>query len=149
QLTESMSLGIPCRILPFAVADGPAHMAWDEALLDAVVADPSAAYLRTYGWSVPTLSLGYFQSYAEMEPDPRWRHVPVVRRPTGGGAIWHDQELTYALILPPHHPLARPARELYLALHSAIVAILRSVGVAAGLRGPLSTENRKNRPFLC
>ena len=41
--------------------------------------------LRTYGWTTPTLSLGYFQSISEAESDPRFRERPIVRRPTGGG----------------------------------------------------------------
>src|SRR5689334_9170111 len=83
-------LTMHCRLLPHEVRSGPANMALDEALLDAVDAEPSSAVLRTYGWSEPTLSLGYFQAIAEAEADPRWRDVPIVRRPSGGGALWHD-----------------------------------------------------------
>ena len=74
-----------CRVLPHAVGDGPTNMALDEALLDSVGSDPAKAVLRTYEWTPPTLSLGYFQSIAEVETDPRWAGVPIVRRPTGGG----------------------------------------------------------------
>ncbi len=91
---------LTCRVLPYETADGPANMALDEALLDAVAADAETAYLRTYGWTVPTLSLGYFQRLAEVQADARWQSVAVVRRLTGGGAIWHHQEVTYALIVP-------------------------------------------------
>src|SRR5947209_20176933 len=88
------------RVLPHESGDGPWNMALDEALLDSVAADPSRAVLRTYSWSVPTLSLGYFQRFAESQADPRWRSVPIVRRPTGGGALWHDREVTYAVVIP-------------------------------------------------
>src|SRR2546421_10060311 len=94
-------------VLPHATSDGPGNMALDEALLDAVAADPSAAVFRTYEWSVPTLSLGYFQGVAEAEADPRWREGPLVRRPTGGGAIWAHHELTHALAVPRPPPPAR------------------------------------------
>ena len=40
---------------------GPANMALDEALLECVAGGAGTAYLRTYGWTIPTLSLGYFQ----------------------------------------------------------------------------------------
>jgi hypothetical protein len=63
--------GMKCRILPYAAADGPANMALDEALLAAVATGSPAAYLRCYGWSVPTLSLGYFQRLAEIRAGPR------------------------------------------------------------------------------
>ncbi len=96
-----------CRIIPHRVDNGPANMALDEALLDAVASAPSTAILRTYGWSWATLSLGYFQHLADAQDDPRFADAPIVRRPTGGGAIWHDQEITYAIILPRHHPRGR------------------------------------------
>ena len=138
-----------CRIFPYQSADGPANMAIDEALIDAVAADPTVALLRTYGWTEPTLSLGYFQPIALAEADPRWQGVPVVRRPTGGGAIWHHHELTYALVLPTAHPLARPRAALYHCVHSAIALLLRSHGVEAESRGPVASSPSDPRPFLC
>ena len=53
-----------CHVYPYEVADGPKNMALDEALLDAVCSGQPKILLRSYGWSVPTLSLGYFQSAA-------------------------------------------------------------------------------------
>ena len=47
------------RVLPFAVADGPHNMAADEVLLEGALA--GVASLRCYGWTTPTVSLGYFQ----------------------------------------------------------------------------------------
>ena len=139
-----------CRVLPHESGDGPWNMALDEALLDSVAADPSRAVLRTYSWSIPTLSLGYFQSTAEMEADPRWRSVPIVRRPTGGGALWHDREVTYAVVVPSTHPAARPSRTLYRAVHQAIGARLRSMGVEAARRGEVKIREVPGpRPFLC
>ncbi|WP_435011650.1 lipoate--protein ligase family protein [Tundrisphaera lichenicola] len=125
-------------------------MAVDEALLDSVAADPSRAVVRCYSWSVPTLSLGYFQSTGEIDRDPRWRGVPTIRRSTGGGALWHDDELTYAVVVPSTHPASRPSTTLYRVIHGAIVGLLRSIGVKAQARGPsiLSGESI-GRPFLC
>jgi lipoate-protein ligase A len=124
-------------------------MALDEALLEVLADDPSSAVLRTYGWSEPTLSLGYFQEIAEAEADPRWRGVPIVRRPTGGGAIWHHHELTYALVLPSAHPWARPSVVLYREVHAAIAVLLRSRDIDARPRGPLPHPRASGRPFLC
>ncbi len=139
-----------CRVLPHEMGDGPSNMALDEALLDSVADDPSAAVVRTYEWSAPTLSLGYFQTAAEMAADPRWASVPVVRRPTGGGALWHDREVTYAVVVPGDHPAARPSRTLYRTVHGAIEARLRSMGVEAARRGDVKIrELPGRRPFLC
>ena len=140
-----------CRILPHVSADGPANMALDEALLDTVSADPGNAYLRTYEWTEPTLSLGYFQRLADVQSDPRWRSAAVVRRLTGGGAIWHHHEVTYALIVPASHPLARPNTALYRAVHAAIVEMLAGVGIKAERRGDDASPDRPglDRPLLC
>lgn len=137
-----------CRVWPREVADGPANMAMDEAML-ALAAEDGVATFRTYEWSVPTLSLGYFQALAEAATEPRLRDAPVVRRPTGGGAIWHHHEITYALALPRSHPLAGRASALYEAVHEAIAAALRAAGVPARRRGGGIAENRRGRPFLC
>ena len=140
-----------CRVLPHEVADGPRNMATDEALLDSVAGDPRAAVVRTYTWSTPTLSLGYFQAYAAVEADARWQGRAVVRRATGGGALWHDREITYAVVIPAEHPLARPSTTFYRAIHGAIAAQLRSVGVEASRRGAESAPDppTADRPFLC
>jgi lipoate-protein ligase A len=138
-----------CRILPHRVADGPTQMGLDTALLESVDERPDAAVLRTYEWSAPTLSLGYFQEIATAESDPRWRGVPVVRRPSGGGAIWHHHELTYALIVPRRHPPASRAAALYRAVHAAIATLLAEAGAPVRRRGGDPEAVFSGRPFLC
>jgi lipoate-protein ligase A len=102
------------RWISDAPLDGPANMARDEALLTRVGLGQSPPTLRFYSWNPATISLGYFQSYADYEalPLPAGR-LAVVRRQTGGGAILHDLELTYSLVLPLGHPLLQgPQRPL-------------------------------------
>jgi lipoate-protein ligase A len=148
-------VSIPCYQIPYAIAGGPANMALDEALLEWVADRPDAVFLRTYGWVEPTLTLGYFQSLGEALAETRWQGVPLVRRATGGGAIWHDHELTYAIVLPAQHARSRPSAALYKAVHAAIVATLRAheldaclrVASASALRNPAERPSR--RPFLC
>ena len=138
---------LPCLVFPYAVADGPRNMARDEALLDLVADEPGAAAVRTYGWSEPTLSLGYFQAARDAD-GPRWRGAAVVRRPTGGGAIWHDRELTYALAVPRGHPLARRSGDLYRAVHGALAGLLSAYSGEVGRRGGAAPTGA-SRPFLC
>jgi lipoate-protein ligase A len=141
-----------CHVYPYEVAGGPANMALDEALLDAVasVQEPRVL-LRTYGWSKPTLSLGYFQRLAQFQVESRWRDVAMVRRLTGGGAIWHHHELTYALAVPREHPFARSSTQLYRAVHTAIVSGLVGFGVQAQRRGEVfpPADCERSRPLLC
>ncbi len=136
-----------CRILPHASANGVTNMAIDHALLNSVDTDPSSAVLRFYGWTEPTLSLGYFQSIAEARSEPRWRGVPTIRRSSGGGALLHDHELTYALVVPRSHPFALRPSALYRTIHSAIASALVAAGYPAARRG--ETTAKPDRPFLC
>ncbi len=137
-------------VLPYLVADGPANMALDAAMLEAA-AHGESAFLRFYGWAVPTLSLGYFQRLDEVRSDPRWLGVAIVRRPTGGGAIWHHHELTYAVAIPPASPHGRPNTALYRAVHGAIAGFLVEQGLSARRRGVSDTSLRTgpDRAFLC
>src|SRR5437764_1062452 len=86
------------RLLPFAVADGPQNMAADEVMLH-TAAEEEITSLRFYGWSVATVSMGYFQA-ASVRWQPRLAELPWVRRPSGGKTLVHHHELTYALALP-------------------------------------------------
>jgi lipoate-protein ligase A len=109
-------------------------MAVDEALLEAA-AERGEACWRFYAWSEPTLSLGYFQEYVDRQQHPASRTCPAVRRLTGGGAILHDAELTYSLVLPSRHPLAARRDGLYAAVHGCLVEALGELGITAVLEG--------------
>jgi lipoate-protein ligase A len=114
---------ISCDHFPLLTADGPTQMAADEAMLEQAIATSRPA-LRFYTWDPPTLSLGYFQPFAN-----RLAGLPVVRRITGGGAIVHHHELTYALVLPSG--LAHDGRQWTCRMHNIIREALASLGIAA------------------
>jgi lipoate-protein ligase A len=119
-------------------------MAADEVLLEHVAATGRPA-LRLYTWDPPTLSLGYFQPVAGRLADPRLAALPVVRRPTGGGAIVHHHELTYGLALPTG-PLQRGVHWAC-RMHDVIRAALGSYAVpAAACAGGQETGRGA---FLC
>jgi lipoate-protein ligase A len=134
-----------CDLFPFQSADGPTHMAADEALLGHAAAAGRPA-LRFYTWDPPTLSLGYFQPAADRLADPRLAALPYVRRPTGGGAIVHHHELTYALALPPGRPWQAGANWVC-RMHDIIRAALATCGVGAGAGG-CGTEAGRGA-YLC
>ncbi len=118
------------RLLPTTCCDGPTQMACDEALLTRA----AVATLRLYRWDPPAVSLGCFQDWAAIAPTlPAAMRPPrtVVRRITGGGAIWHEHEVTYALVgRLAHDGFPRQARDLYPLLHAAIARRLRERGGA-------------------
>jgi lipoate-protein ligase A len=86
------------RLLPFRRADAAENMAIDEAIFRESIRKQVPPTLRFYGWRKPAVSIGHFQD-ARREIDVeacRQRGIELVRRPTGGKAVLHDQELTYA-----------------------------------------------------
>jgi len=110
---------------------GTVNMAIDCGLLRQ--AQTGLASLRLYRWNPPCLSFGRNEP-ASTRYDLaaiRDREIDVVRRPTGGRAVWHDQELTYAVAAPIDH--FGSLRHTYLAIHDMIRIALHSIGVAATL----------------
>ena len=145
-----MTATLECWVLPHERAPGAHNMAKDEAILDFVSSHPDQAVFRTYEWAEPTLSLGYFQSIRSAEAEARWNGIPIVRRMTGGGALWHDAELTYALILPRSHSLFGNTIGLYEWVHDAIGRVLSNHGVEASRRGSVPPSPLdESKPFLC
>ncbi len=117
-------------------------MALDEALL--VLGGPPT--LRLYAWSPPGLSIGYFQGAAPFLDIPG-EHV-LVRRPTGGGAIYHDHEVTFALTLDTSL-LPESVGESYRLIHAAVASALRRVGVVVRQQGDQmpATEDTPANPW--
>jgi len=104
-------------------------MGLDEALLLSQARKPT---LRLYRWNPAGLSIGYFQSSSHFT-SIRGDHV-LVRRLTGGGAIWHEDELTFSLtvdaaLLPAEIP------DSYTLIHGAVCEALEEVGVVATFPG--------------
>ncbi len=151
-----MSDELTLRVLAEGAAGGAWNMAVDEALLEAVGAGASPATLRFYEWEEPTISLGYFQRHVEAgeQAGPVGR-LPVVRRQTGGGAILHDDELTYSLVLPlgakggSGAVDANNIEAVYRLVHDAFIAVLAGWGVEAAYRGGSDSGNAQRGPFFC
>lgn len=127
-------------MLETGYADGATNMAIDEAILLAVMEGKAPPTLRFYGWHPPCLSVGYGQPVRE-EVDVeecRAAGVDIVRRPTGGKAILHAEELTYSVILPADHPLAQgTVLDSYRRLSYGLIKGLEILGVEAWQAGPL------------
>jgi len=114
-------------------ADGATNMAIDEAILLAVAEGKAPPTLRFYGWQPPCLSIGYNQSAGEVDVGRcRERGVDFVRRPTGGRAVLHADELTYSVVAPQDEPrVAGGVIESYRRLSQGLIAGLRALGVDA------------------
>ncbi len=114
-------------------------MSMDAALLQ-LAAERERSVVRIYQWSEPTVTLGYFQG-SEQSLESPFPGLPVVRRLSGGGAILHDQEITYSLVLPASHPARQDPSAVYQTVHRAIIRLLSDSGVPCQLRSEFDAMN--------
>ena len=121
-------------------------MAVDESLLRSA-AESDRMTLRFYQWCEPTLSLGYFQRYEDRKKHPHSTNCPVVRRGTGGGAIIHDRELTYSLVVPARLGIHLAASKWYDMVHGAVIRAFDSLGIQS-YTCPETVRERETE-FLC
>ena len=102
------------------VGDAATNMALDEALLRSA-AERGRPLLRIYSWARPAVSIGYFQRFPALLSD----QYQIVRRPTGGGLVYHGDgvDTTYTVIVPPEHRLyTMSTADAYCAIHGAVAA---------------------------
>jgi lipoate-protein ligase A len=118
---------------------GSENMALDKALLEQALSS-GGAFLRLYRWDPPTLSVGRNQPIT-------FDDLPVVRRPTGGQAVWHEHEVTYAVAAPI--ALFGSLRKAYCEIHSRLATALRSLGVDAVIASDRPAVGPSGRPAAC
>lgn len=108
-------------------------MAVDEAILEAVGEQAVLPTLRLYAWDPPCLSLGFAQPAADVDFQALENHGwQIVRRPTGGKAILHADELTYSVTAPLDEPrVAGGVLESYRRLSQALLQALILLGLPA------------------
>lgn len=108
-------------------------MAIDEAILHALADGHGTPTLRFFQWDPPCLSLGYNQHWQEVDEDAcRRLGYTWTRRPTGGKAILHTDEVTYSLIIPQDDPRIQGGIiESYRLLSLGLLRGLEKLGVRA------------------
>ncbi len=121
------------RLIRDEPAAGAWNMAVDEAILEVVGQGKVLPTLRLYAWQPPCLSLGYAQPVSDVDLDAlQQRGWQLVRRPTGGRAILHTDELTYSVIAPASEPrVAGGVLESYCRLSLALLDALQRLGLPA------------------
>lgn len=119
------------------------NMSLDEAISVSVRAGRAPTTIRLYGWEGPAVSIGAFQDSGEIDLDYcELNAIPVVRRPTGGRAIFHGEELTYSLSARTEGVFSKSLRESYRAVGCALRSALEKTGIRA------SVEASRKRPAL-
>jgi lipoate-protein ligase A len=121
-----------CRFMDTGVGNAAWNMSLDEGILRNVSLGASPATLRFYTWSPAAVSIGYFQGIREEVDLDRCflDKVDVVRRMTGGGAVFHDNELTYSF-LAKEKAVSKDILQSYRQICSGIVAGLDILGISA------------------
>jgi len=124
------------RLLITPPARGAWNMAVDESILEHIGRGESLATLRLYAWQPPCLSLGHAQPFSDVDMNRLGeRGWDVVRRPTGGRAILHTDELTYSVIAPNHEPrVAGSILESYNRLAGALLQAVKSLGLPVEMK---------------
>jgi lipoate-protein ligase A len=106
------------------------NMAIDEALLETAVV-PS---IRFYRWRSPALSFGYFGKFSDVAVYAAERDL--VRRWTGGGIVFHGDDVTYSIVIPASDPVFDESSiAIYEKIHRALADVLNGVGERAVVAG--------------
>ena len=111
------------------------NMSIDEALFETVIIPT----IRFYRWRCPALSFGYFGKFREVAIYAT-RH-DLVRRWTGGGIVFHGDDLTYSIVIPASDPFfAEPSSTIYERIHLALCEALNAGGERAIVAGDVDPE---------
>ncbi len=140
------------RLLITPPAGGAWNMAVDEAILEAAGRGDAPPTLRLYAWEPPCLSLGYAQSVKDVDEAALVRRGwKLVRRPTGGRAILHTDEVTYSICGPHGNPILQGSvLESYRRISAALLAALRNLGVPAeAFPNPSAAPNSDPKGPVC
>lgn len=131
------------RFISFKRLNAFENMAIDEAIFRENQRTDTPPTLRFYSWSPPSVSLGYFQAtWKEVNVEACRRYsVDIVRRPTGGKAVLHENDLTYAVIASERNPLFPPdILGTYKVISGCVAGGLSELGIEAEMEG----EGRSN-----
>ncbi len=132
------------RFIDTGVQDAALNMAIDEAILLHHLREEVPPTLRVFRWTQPSISLGRFQNVErEIALDVcEQRHVALVRRPTGGRAVYHHDEFTYSVVSGKHYGVPAGTVAAYAYLSQGLLTALRLLGVQA----MISDERVKKHP---
>ena len=120
--------------------DSRANMARDSAMFRSVVSGCRPGVLRVYNWSEPAVTLGFHQTpFTPSDPEV---HIPLLRRPTGGGAVLHGDDFTFSLCGPLKGAFARGVVESCRAVTGTFARALKRCGIEVEMRGEGTSFSR-------
>lgn len=119
------SISTPWRLIDTGFRDPYMNMAIDEALVQ-LTGPSSLPILRFFDWSKPAISIGYSQKMNDIM-DVIKEGISIVRRPTGGGVVFHGNDITYSVILSKKFKL--DIKDIYILIQSWIKTGLDKLGL--------------------
>ena len=133
----------PYRFLNTHVHDPAMNMAIDESILTHHLKGEVPPTLRVFRWSQPSISLGRFQSIEReiISEQCLERGVALVRRPTGGRAVYHRDEFTYSMVMSKRFGVPSGIVASYAYLAQGLLAALTNLGVHAELSDGRVSKN--------
>ena len=136
------------RLIESGELDAYTNMAIDEAIFIGREKLGLPATLRFYGWRPAVVSIGYFQRIEDPSlQEYKRQKLTIVRRFTGGGAIWHRNEITYSLACPTNEFIAfSTIEETQQLVHQAIILALQNMRINAWLE---RKQSKKPDPYFC
>lgn len=139
------------RIIKHPPDRGAWNMAVDEAILESVYTGRSLPTLRLYAWQPACLSLGHAQPFTDINLEALTANGwDIVRRPTGGRAILHVDELTYSVIAPDLEPRVKGGvLTSYLQLSRALLEALKILGLDPEAKEKHANEKTKKANPVC
>lgn len=138
------------RLIYSPPATGALNMATDQAIMEAVGEKRVPSTLRFYSWQPACLSLGYTQRLEDVdERRVLCRGWHIVRRPTGGRAILHTDEVTYSISFPQNHELvAGDIVTSYRRLSAALQYGLEKLGLQSDV-APYIKHHKEDLSAVC
>jgi len=139
------------RYIDFLPFEASHNMAVDEAISISVMNSLSPPTLRLYGWTKPSISIGAFQRIRDINLHlSRQLDIPLVRRPTGGRAILHDEELTYSFSIKTSKGIFTDSLlKNYRIISSAFCYALKKLGIHATMSEGRIKKNMLSDSPLC
>jgi len=137
------------RFLDTGALPGAMNMAIDEAILTLHLKGQTSPTLRLYRWDPPALSLGHFQHRHGFDLDACHRQgFDVVRRPSGGKAVLHMGDLTYAVIAGVAEGIPATVRAAYALICRGLLAAFSLMGIEAWIGDELHSSGQSDLCFL-
>lgn len=136
------------RLFDFEIHNACDNMAIDQKISDEVINGKPPA-LRFYGWASPSVTLGYFQKESAINTDYcREFSIPIVKRPTGGRAVLHGDELTYSFVSEANNGIFTDnLLNNYHILSSVFKEAFKEIGL--DVMGSNNRKNHSSKSPLC